>query len=224
MTPADPPEPSILLDIQSASVLAKPVFIVVQWWEYSVSSTAPRPSTVLSHTAFVGLGSNLGESAQTLSDAVLVLHRTPGVQVVKVSSLYYTAPVGGVEQPEYCNQAVEIHTSLGPVELLNLLLATEAQFGRVRKVHWGPRTLDLDLLFYDQQTLELPTLTLPHPRIGERGFVLAPLLELEPDWMHPVLGSTVKQLYVRWVEQVGKPQDHIRRLASLCPLASPGES
>lgn len=180
------------------------------------------PNTAPPHTAFVGLGSNLGESAQILSDAIMELHQTPGILVEAVSSLYYTAPVGGVEQPEYCNQAIRLSTSLNPEELLDLLLSVEAHFGRVREVHWGPRTLDLDLLFYDQQMINTPRLTVPHPRITERGFVLAPLVELAPDWTHPVGRRTVRQLYLTWVAQVGRPQEHIRRLASLCPLSIPG--
>ncbi len=172
------------------------------------------------HHAFVGLGSNLGESASILADALQVLHDAPGIQVVGVSSLYFTAPVGGVEQPDYCNQAAHLLTSLDAHTLLSLLLGIEADFGRTRSVRWGPRTLDLDLLFFDQAIVQTPTLTLPHPRLHERGFVLAPLVELAPDWTHPVSHVTVLDLYKSWVAQVGRPQEHIRRVAALCPLAS----
>lgn len=176
----------------------------------------------MQHEALIGLGSNLGDSAAILADAAQALADTPGVRVKAVSSLYYTAPVGGVQQPDYCNQAALLTTSLGPEELLGVLLAIEAEFGRTRTVRWGPRTLDLDLLLYGQEVLATPTLTVPHPRLHERGFVLAPLVELSPEWTHPTKGCTIKQLYLEWVTLVGRPQEHIRRVASICPLDRTG--
>lgn len=179
---------------------------------------ALHPETPAQQEALVGLGSNLGESAQILSDAAQALADTPGVHVKSVSSLYYTTPVGGVAQPDYCNQAALLVTSLGPEELLGLLLAIEADFGRTRSVRWGPRTLDLDLLLFGQEVIQTSSLTVPHPRLHERGFVLAPLVELSPEWTHPTKGCTIRQLYLEWVTQVGRPQEHIRRVASICPL------
>jgi 2-amino-4-hydroxy-6-hydroxymethyldihydropteridine diphosphokinase len=115
---------------------------------------------------------------------VAALHATPGVRVLRSSRVYETAPVGGPEQPDYLNAVLEVETELSPRELLEAALAAERALGRVRGVRWGPRVIDIDVLTYGTRTVDEPGLVVPHPRMHERAFVLAPLLELESD---PVL-------------------------------------
>jgi len=115
-----------------------------------------------------------------LAEALGRLGRVPGVQVVAVSSLYATAPVGREDQPEFLNAVAEVRTSLSPRELLAACLGIEASLGRIRTERWGPRTIDLDLLLHGETQLAEDALTLPHPRMSERAFVLAPLAEIAP--------------------------------------------
>ncbi len=135
----------------------------------------------MSHRAFVALGSNLQDPAQQVIQGFELLARLPGTQLVKRSSLYRTAPVGYDNQPDFINAVAEIDTELGAPELLRALLAAETRQGRERPFPNAPRVLDLDLLLYDDLTLHTPELTLPHPRMQERGFVLHPLAEIAPD-------------------------------------------
>jgi 2-amino-4-hydroxy-6-hydroxymethyldihydropteridine diphosphokinase len=132
--------------------------------------------------AYVGLGSNLGEREQTLRRAIDLLDVEPGIEVVAVSSFRETEPVGYVDQPDFVNAACAVETELGPRELLERLLAVERALGRERGAgpRWGPRPVDLDLLLYGDATVDEPGLTVPHPRLTERSFVLEPLLELDP--------------------------------------------
>ncbi len=131
--------------------------------------------------AFIGLGSNLGERERYLEAALDRLRASPGVRVLAVSSVRETEPVGYAEQGRFLNAAAKLETTLRPSELLQLLLAIEGELGRVRDgPRFGPRTLDLDLLLYGDEQLEEPELTIPHPRLAERSFVLEPLAELEP--------------------------------------------
>lgn len=140
-------------------------------------------------TAFVALGANLGDPAATLRAALGALANLPESRVVRSSSLYRTAPVGITEQPEFVNAVARLETSLAPETLLDQLLDIEQRFGRIRAERNGPRTLDLDLLLYDDQLLELPRLTLPHPRLHLRAFVLYPLAEIAPDLALPGRGK-----------------------------------
>jgi 2-amino-4-hydroxy-6-hydroxymethyldihydropteridine diphosphokinase len=117
-----------------------------------------------------------------------------------------------VAQAHFVNAAVGLFTTVPPEEFLTKLLALEQDFGRVRLVRWGPRTLDLDLLFYGQTRLKAPFLTLPHPRIQDRGFVLAPLNEVAPDFLHPVLGQTIAQLWEAWLAAVPDADAQVRIL------------
>jgi 2-amino-4-hydroxy-6-hydroxymethyldihydropteridine diphosphokinase len=132
--------------------------------------------------AYVGLGANLGEREQTLRRAIDLLAAEPEIEVVAVSSFRETEPVGYLDQPAFLNGACSVETELGPRELLERLLAVERELGRERGAgpRWGPRTIDLDLLLYGDATVDEPGLTVPHPRLTERSFVLEPLLELDP--------------------------------------------
>jgi 2-amino-4-hydroxy-6-hydroxymethyldihydropteridine diphosphokinase len=130
--------------------------------------------------AYIALGSNLGDRHAYLQAAVDGLGAADGIEVVAVSRVYETVPVGGPSQGAYLNAVVAIETMLDPHELLALAQRTERDAQRVRAEHWGPRTLDVDLLLYDDLHLADPDLTLPHPRMWERGFVLAPLRDVAP--------------------------------------------
>ena len=155
------------------------------------------PRATPGHSAWIGLGSNLGDRASHLRGALRALAETPGVEVVAVSRFHETEPVGP-PQGRYLNAAAGLRTSLEPRELLGCLLAIEARAGRERgPVRWSARTLDLDLLFYDDACLEERDLVVPHPRLHERSFVLEPLRELAPDLVHPKLGATLTELAER---------------------------
>jgi len=139
--------------------------------------------------AYIGLGANLGPREVTLLRAVDLLAAADGVEVVAVSQLRETEPVGVVDQPPFLNGAVAIETSLAARELLDVLLETERELGRVRGERWGPRTVDLDLLVYGEETLDEPGLRVPHPRLAERRFALEPLADLDPALAVPGLGD-----------------------------------
>ena len=140
--------------------------------------------------AYVGLGANLGDRERTLRAAVDGLVAEEGIEVVSVSTLRETEPVGVGEQPRFLNGAVELETTLTARELLDRLLAVEQRFGRVRiPGEHGPRTLDLDLLLYGDEVIDEPGLTVPHPRLHERRFVLEPLAELAPGLLVPGRGD-----------------------------------
>jgi 2-amino-4-hydroxy-6-hydroxymethyldihydropteridine diphosphokinase len=130
--------------------------------------------------AHLALGSNLGDRAAQLQSAVDSIAGAAGIEVVAVSRVYETAPVGGPEQDAYLNAVVAVDTDLSPYDLLGLARDLESIAGRVRRERWGPRTLDVDVLLYDDVQLDDPELTLPHPRMWERGFVLAPLRDVAP--------------------------------------------
>ncbi len=149
--------------------------------------------------AAIALGSNLpsvfGSKDETLHEATLAIHRLPSTRVVARSAFHSTDPVGFLDQPQFLNAAVIVETSLTPHELLGTLLGIEAAFGRDREhtLRDGPRTLDLDLLTYDDLILSEPSLTLPHPRLHERAFVLVPLAEIAPDLRIPGRNASVRE-------------------------------
>jgi 2-amino-4-hydroxy-6-hydroxymethyldihydropteridine diphosphokinase len=133
------------------------------------------PPNGQSFEAYIALGSNMGEREQLLMKAIGLIDREPTIEVRSVSGIYETDPVGYTDQPAFLNMAIAIRTSLSPIELLRKLLEYELQLGRVRQIRWGPRTIDLDLLLYDNVRMDQEELTLPHPRMMERSFVLVPL-------------------------------------------------
>jgi 2-amino-4-hydroxy-6-hydroxymethyldihydropteridine diphosphokinase len=146
-------------------------------------------------TAFIALGSNLGDRLSHLRAAAEALARHPAVSRIIRSRIYETPPVGGPEgQGAFLNAALQLETTLSARELLELLLAIERSRGRERTARWGPRTLDLDLLLYGSESIREPGLTVPHPRLAERNFVLAPLCNLAPDLIIPGRGQTVSEL------------------------------
>lgn len=149
------------------------------------------------HKAFIALGSNMGDKKGYLDEAVEKLKNHPLCQVIKVADYIQTEPYGGVEQDVFLNSALELRTLLYPEELLRLLNQIEAEAGRERTIHWGPRTLDLDILFYDDCIIDTPSLTIPHIDLQNRDFVLLPMAEIAPYFRHPTLGYTMQQLLNR---------------------------
>lgn len=146
------------------------------------------------HTAYIALGSNLGEKKRYLEDAVASLNQLPLARVEKVSNYYVTPPYGVKEQDDFLNACLELRTLLTPEELLEALQALEQAAGRERTIHWGPRTLDLDVLFYDDLVLESEKLCIPHVEMQKRKFVLEPLHDIAPYKRHPVYGKTVREM------------------------------
>ena len=144
--------------------------------------------------AFIGLGSNLGDRQAYLSAACQALAETPGILLARSSSLYETEPVGYTEQGWFLNQVVEIATTIDPYGLLQALQQIEQELGRRRLIRWGPRVIDLDLLLYGNQVLTDPQLTVPHSHLYERSFVLAPLNEIAPAYVHPDGKATAEHL------------------------------
>jgi len=139
--------------------------------------------------AYVALGSNVGDSAATLQGALDVLEATEGITVTSASRVFETDPVGGPDQDVYLNAVVAVRTSLHARELLAATQAVENSFGRVREVHWGPRTLDVDILTLGDEVSDDPQVTLPHPRAHERGFVLVPWADVDASAVVPGVGA-----------------------------------
>lgn len=143
--------------------------------------------------AYIALGSNLGDKEKNLRRALLLLTQQ-GVEVVRVSSFLSTEPYGVTDQPQFLNAVACVRTSLAPLALLDVLLATELAMGRVRLRHWGERNIDLDLLLYEGVVLDTPRLRLPHPDMQNRDFVLLPLAEIARELKHPTLQKTIYEL------------------------------
>ena len=147
-------------------------------------------------TCAIALGSNLGDRQKNLEIALEMLRETPGIHLVKQSLFYETEPEGYVDQPCFLNSAVLINTGIDPLSLLDALLAIEKRLGRIRMFRWGPRTIDLDLIFIEQEIIETDDLVVPHPRMHERLFVLRPLLDIAPEWVHPIKHLTIKEMII----------------------------
>jgi 2-amino-4-hydroxy-6-hydroxymethyldihydropteridine diphosphokinase len=144
---------------------------------------------------YLGLGSNLGDRAANLRAVCTSLPTQ--VQLITASQIYQTPPWGFLEQPAFLNQVVEVATSLSPVKLLTLLKRIETQLGRVPTFLYGPRLIDIDILLFGQRVLKLAKLTIPHPRMDERAFILVPLAEIAPSVIHPVTGMTIQAMLSR---------------------------
>ncbi|MFY7697272.1 MAG: 2-amino-4-hydroxy-6-hydroxymethyldihydropteridine diphosphokinase [Legionella sp.] len=137
------------------------------------------------NVCYLGLGSNLRVPQRQLRKAVFALRKTPHSRVTKVSTIYFSEPYGMRGQPTYCNMAIELATTLPPIFLLSYCQRIEHEQLRVRKKHWGSRTLDIDILLYADRLINLPNLIVPHPQMLKRDFVLKPLLEIAPNIRHP---------------------------------------
>ncbi len=144
--------------------------------------------------AYIGLGANLGDPRRQVEEAIKRLGEVEEVEVVRVSTLYLTPPLGPPGQPWYVNAAAEVKTRLTPEELMRVLIEIEKDMGRVRGERWGPRLIDLDLLLYNGEIITSPDLVVPHPEMHRRAFVLAPLAEIAPEAWHPVFEKTVAEL------------------------------
>lgn len=143
---------------------------------------------------FLGLGSNLGNRENYLLQAIRLLEGIKEIRVKKVSSIYETAPIGYINQGAFLNMAIEIETSLQPLELLEQTSNIENTLERKREIHWGPRTIDVDILLFNEETINEEKLTIPHPRMEERAFVLIPLAEIAPDFPFPGKGQKIREL------------------------------
>lgn len=162
---------------------------------YAASVTFGTGETIdMGTIAYIALGANLGDRQANIQTALRRLAQLPTIELVRVSSLYETAPVGTADQPDFLNLAVAARTSLAPQALLDALLHIENQMGRVRTERWGPRVIDMDLLLYGGEQVSLPGLTVPHPRLRERAFVLIPLAEIAPELTLPGDGEKVTDL------------------------------
>lgn len=146
------------------------------------------------HRVYLAVGSNMGEKRKYITEGIAALREHKLIEVERVSKLLETEPYGGVEQDTFLNGALVVRTLLNPVELLDVLHKIEAAAGRERLIHWGPRTLDLDIIFYDKLVYEDEQLIIPHVDMQNRYFVLKPLAELIPNYRHPVLGKTVSEM------------------------------
>lgn len=151
-------------------------------------------------TAYVALGTNLGDLKENLDNALLRL-REKGLQITKVSTYIDTDPYGVIDQPRFLNAVCEVRTELLARQLLEMLLQTELEMGRVRLRRWGERIIDLDLIFYGDEIINEPNLIVPHPDMQNRDFVLRPLAEIAPQKQHPLLNKTMAQLWQEYLQK-----------------------
>lgn len=147
-------------------------------------------------TAYIGIGSNIGDREKNLDRAIEMLRLAKHIEVTAVSSYINTAPVGYTDQPDFLNTAVEVNTTLSAQELLVLCQYIEEELKRERIIRWGPRTIDLDILLYGDLVINEKNLTIPHPRMIDREFVIKPLNEIAPQAFHPILEQVVSEIYL----------------------------
>ena len=153
--------------------------------------------------AFISLGSNMENRYQYIKDAMMRLRSVEGIDIVATSSIYETDPVGFVDQPSFLNLVICLETHLSPLELLAETQRIESELGRKREIKWGPRTIDLDILLYDQENMKLETLILPHPRMWQRAFVIIPLLEIAPDLYLTDRHISIREIHEQLIDKEG---------------------
>lgn len=156
----------------------------------------------MGNKAFISLGSNIGNRYDYLSKAIEYLTKHPKIQLVNTSSVYETDPVGYEEQDLFLNMVIEIQTDLGALELLDFCLKVELELGRKREIVWGPRTIDLDILLYNQENIKSEKLIIPHPRMIERNFVMIPLMEIQPDVIIPNIEKPLQT----WIKELANKE------------------
>ena len=157
----------------------------------------------MGHIAFIGFGSNMGDKARRCEEAISEILKVDNHTLLAKSSFYKTRPVGYTAQDWFVNGVIKIETDLEAPDLFHALKAIENHLGRIETFRWGPRAIDLDLLLFDGACLETPEVTIPHPRLQERQFVLVPLAEIDPDLLHPVFKKSVRRLLEDMKEDQG---------------------
>ena len=145
---------------------------------------------------YLGLGSNLDDKQNYINQAIKQISILNDVEIIRTSSMIITAPYGKIDQPDFLNCVIKLETNLLPENLLKKCLYIENQLGRIRNEKWGPRTIDIDLLFYEDKIINSKELVLPHPELHKRNFVLTSLNELCPDLIHPILKKTIKEIFM----------------------------
>jgi len=155
------------------------------------------------HIAYIGIGSNVGDKARQCEQGISEIQKLDRHRLLARSSLYKTQPIGYTEQDWFINLVIKIETEMDAPALLSSLKEIESRLGRVETLRWGPRTIDLDILFFNDHQIQTDELTVPHPLIQDRQFVLVPLAEIDPNLTHPVLKKTVKELLERLKEDQG---------------------
>ena len=148
----------------------------------------------MKHIAYIAIGSNIGNPRYNCIEAIREMSKNDSMKIISKSSFYQTSPISPIKQEWFINSVIKINTSLTPIKLLTNLLNIESTMGRVRKEKWGPRLIDLDLLFYDNQILNEENIIIPHPEISKRNFVLIPLCEIAENLNHPTLKKNIKTL------------------------------
>ncbi len=160
------------------------------------------------HVVYIGIGSNIGDRQENISKAISLIKEKS--KIIKISSIYETEPVGYKDQDRFLNLALMIRTESSPEELFGFLQSIERKMGRVKRIKNGPRIIDLDILFYDDEIINEENLKIPHPRLHERMFVLKPLMDISPDFAHPVLKKKIREmvLELKKTEQVKLFREH----------------